>query len=128
MSDNDKEVYVDAKFRYNGRDLIVRRSWYSYGNGRQPAFLCFDEADEECNLESGIPYGVLTINLDHSATEWDERDFAYMQFIDTNNWPGIEDILKDVTWCQPIGAYVQSGFCTYPIYIFNSAIEEVKTW
>lgn len=125
MSNSDK-IYLEASFDWNGRHLMVRRSWYNYGSGKQPAIMCFDEADEECNLASGFPYGVLTVNLDHPVTEFDEDDGVYMQFLDVNNWPGIEDILKDVVWCQPVHAYCRSGFVNYPIYIFNADIEEVR--
>ena len=120
------EVYLDARFNWNGRELVVRRSWYNYGSGRQPAILCFDEHDEECCTQSGIPYGLLTVNLDHPATEYDPDDKVVMQFLDVNNWPGIEEILSDVMWCQPAHAYCQSGFVNYPIWIFSPDIQEVS--
>lgn len=111
-----------ASFNYNGHDLVVMRSEYQYGSCKQLALLCFDDADPECSVASGCPYGILTVNLDDPRCEpWGDDDYN-MQFLDVNNWPGIEWILNhddNVDWAEPTMAKQQSGFVTYPIWIFD---------
>ena len=121
----ESEIYIKAQFEWNGRTLTVMRAEYQYGSFNQPAYLCFDDADPECSVASGNPYGVLSVNLNHPATEHEDDDNLYMQFVDVNNWPGIEDILDRVMWCQSARAYCQSGFVRYPIYIFSPDIEHI---
>ena len=122
---NDDTLYLDARFQWNDRELTVRRSMYQHGD-MQPAILCFDNNDPECCEQNGVPYGVLTVNLNHPAcAQYD--DLLVMQFVDVNNWPGIEDILKDCMWCEPSQAYVQSGFVKYPIYIFSPDIQPMNS-
>ena len=115
------------QLNYNGRTLTVMRSEYQYGSCRQPAILCFDDADPECSVASGCPYGVLTVNLDAPECEPMGDGMPLMQFLDVNNWPGIEWILQhgDVDWCEPAGAVVQSGYVKYPLYYWSQDIPHV---
>ena len=114
-------------FTYEDRTLVVRQSRYQYGSGNQPAILCFDNTDPECSVASGIPYGVLTVNLDDPSCEHEDEDMPLMQFLDTNNWPGIEWLLRheEVSWCEPTGVITQSGFVRYPMYYFDQNIPHV---
>lgn len=116
---------MDYTFIYADRELVVRRAEYQYGSCQQPAILCFDNSDYECSEASGIPYGILTVNLDDPRCEPAGDDLPLMQFLDVNNWPGIESILHDVDWAEPSGDFVQSGFVRYPIYLFDPNIPHV---
>ena len=115
-------------FKYNDRVLTVRRSTYAYGSYKQPAILAFDNSDEECCEASGCPYGVLTVNLDAPQCEPMEDGMPFMQFLDINNWPGIEWILghdDHVDWCEKTGFKMQSGYVKYPCYYWDPEIPEV---
>lgn len=110
-----------ATFRWNGMDLTVMRGEYNWGSGKQLAILCFDDTDPECDVASGIPYGILTVNLDDPRCEPLDEDYA-CQFLDVNNWPGIEWILShddNVDWAEPTRASQQSGFVNYPLWMFD---------
>lgn len=109
-----------AEFKWHDRNLTVMRGEYQYGSCKQLAILCFDDTDPECCVASGIPYGVLTVNLDDPRCEpFDDEQYA-IQFLDVNNWPGIEKVLADCDWAQPTGAYQHSGFVKYPLWIFDT--------
>jgi hypothetical protein len=111
---------VDFSFEYKGRRLTVKRSTYQYGSGQQLAILCFvEDADEMRGM-----YGALTVNLDDPMCEPFDSDYA-MQYIDVNNWPGIEDALAGCDWCQRTGDRMRSGFVEYPLYIFSLDIPEI---
>ena len=115
-------------FKWNDRVLSVYRAEYQYGSGDQLAILAFDENDEECCIASGMPYGVLTVNLGDN-TQWtmalaflDQQDKWGIQYVDINNWPGIEWVLDhdpNVDWLKPVGVKTRSGFVTYPLYAFD---------
>ncbi len=110
-----------ANFKWNNRNLTVMRGEYQYGSCKQLAILCFDDTDPECCVASGIPYGVLTVNLDDPRCEPIDGQYQ-MQFLDVNNWPGIEWILdhdEGVDWLEKTNDKQQSGFVTYPLYIFD---------
>lgn len=61
----------------------------------------------------GEPYGVFTTNLE------DEEVPEGAAFLDTNNFPDIEEHLQKagLIEVQPIG-HAFSGFCVYPLYKF----------
>lgn len=113
-----------ASFKWNGRTLTVLRGEYQYGSCKQLAILAFDDDDWECSVASGNPYGVLTVNLDDPRCEpFGDEEFM-MQFLDVNNWPGIEWVLQHdelVDWAQPTKDKQQSGFVSYPIWIFDAS-------
>lgn len=108
---------MDFSFEYEGHTLAVRRSTYQYGSGRQLAILCLIEG-------TGEVYGVLTVNLDDPMCEPFDGDYA-MQYVDVNNWLGIEDVLEGCNWCERTGARQRSGFVEYPLYIFSLDIPEI---
>lgn len=114
-----------ASFKWRGRNLTVLRSEYQYGSCKQPALLTFDDSNPMCSVASGIPYGILTVNLDDPACEPIDGAEMLMQFIDVNDWPGIEEILADVDWIEATDYKVRSGFVEYPLYIFGTDIEHV---
>lgn len=63
-------------------------------------------------MDTGEPFGNMTVNLEGIPNE----DCAYL---DTNNMPEVEEIVKKYHLGEPTGRYGQSGFCTYPEYKFN---------
>lgn len=110
-----------AIFKWGDRELTVLRSEYLYGSYKQLALLAFDEDDPECCIESGMPYGVITVNLDDPMCE-PEGDSKYgVQYLDVNNWPGLSWILShsDIDWAEQTESKMQSGFVTYPLWIFD---------
>ena len=111
-----------AQFNWNGRKLVIKRSEYQYGSCKQLAILAFDNDDDECCEACGIPYGVLTVNLDDPRCEPPADGKYGKQFLDVNNWPAIEWLLKhdeSCDWAEPTGYKCQSGFVTYPIWVFD---------
>lgn len=64
-------------------------------------------------------YNDLTKNF---ASEWPE-DYAY---IDTNNNPGVLDLLLKAGLIELTGIEERSGFCTYPLVKLN--LEKIKEY
>lgn len=57
------------------------------------------------------PYGNITVNLGEVP--------KYCGYIDTNNMPEIEKFIADNDLGDFTGLTLQSGFCEYPLYVFN---------
>jgi len=67
------------------------------------------------------PYCNITINL----IPFNDPALAC---IDTNNFPYLEDIIKENNLGEPVGISIPSGFCRYPVYRLNlKNIEKYKT-
>ena len=58
------------------------------------------------------PYGDISVNLNDNAPD-------YCAYVDTNNMPELEKFLEDNEIGYFTGMVKQSGFCTYPLYMFN---------
>ena len=69
--------------------------------------------DEEGYIE---PFADMTVNV----VDLPENEAA----IDTNNLPGLTDWIEENNLGMFTGRYVNSGFCSYPIYKLN--IENIK--
>lgn len=67
-----------------------------------------------CNkTEEGYePYGDITVNLSHKAPD-------YCGYVDVNNMPELEKFIADNQLGEFTGLVEQSGYCTYPLYMFN---------
>ena len=87
---------------FNFDNAILRKD--SYKNNKSLAVIL--EQDDEI-------IAVLTVNLPDS----DAHD--NLAYIDTNNVPWAEDYLIDNGIAKPTGAYMESGFCEYPLYEFD---------
>lgn len=63
--------------------------------------------------EEGVPepYGVVTVNLSEEVP-------PYCAYVDVNNMPELENFLRENRIAEFIGLEKQSGFCTYPLYLF----------
>lgn len=58
------------------------------------------------------PYGDMTVNLDSKAPD-------YCGYIDTNNLPELARFIEDNDLGEFTGLTKRSGFCEYPLYLFN---------
>jgi hypothetical protein len=61
-------------------------------------------------------FGVITVNL--SCPLQSDR----LAFVDENNYPGIGVWLQTNGIASPLGYTQRSGFCTYELFKFNTAI------
>lgn len=59
------------------------------------------------------PYGDLTVNLAGTAPD-------YCGYVDTNNMPELEKFIEDNRIGSFTGLMKQSGYCTYPLYMFDA--------
>lgn len=60
----------------------------------------------------GCPFARLTVNLGMNIPE----NYA---FIDTNNFPDAEKLIRDYDLGTNTGKYGSSGYCKYPLYEMN---------
>lgn len=60
------------------------------------------------------PYGDLTVNLDGKVPD-------YCGYVDTNNMPELEKFIEENRIGTFTGFVKQSGYCTYPLYMFDDA-------
>lgn len=58
------------------------------------------------------PFCDLTVNLDETLP-------PYMAYVDTNNLPQAEALIRVAGLGEPTGQMKASGFCMYPLYSFN---------
>lgn len=58
------------------------------------------------------PYGCVTVNLNEKAPD-------YCGYVDTNNMPELENFIKEHELGTFTGLIKQSGFCKYPLYMFD---------
>ncbi len=58
------------------------------------------------------PYGDLTVNLEGKAPD-------YCGYVDLNNMPELEKFIEDNDLGEFTGLTRRSGFCEYPLYMFN---------
>ena len=54
-------------------------------------------------------FATITVNFNENLDEG-------MAYLDTNNCPWVEDIVKKYCLGEPTCEYKQSGFCIYPLY------------
>lgn len=58
------------------------------------------------------PFGDMTVNLDGKAPD-------YCGYVDLNNMPELEKFIEDNKLGEFTGLMKQSGFCQYPLYLFD---------
>ena len=104
----EKKTYV-----YNGKNCTLAKT--SYVNNKTLAVVLKD-----CDNGDTL---VITVNLEYGFVINSRQ-----QYVDVNNFPSIEDFLvsngiaKKIPNCE-----MQSGFCIYPLYEFNTDLmEEMK--
>ena len=57
-------------------------------------------------------YGDVTVNLDSKAPD-------YCSYVDTTNMPELKNFIKDHDLGEFTGLSKRSGFCEFPLYMFN---------
>ena len=57
-------------------------------------------------------FGSITVNLPGSVPE-------HCAYVNTNNLSGILPFLKEYKLAKPLPVVGKSGFCTYPLFLFN---------
>lgn len=94
------------KLTYHGRPVMVKAE--SYRNNNTLALtLNYEDGDRD----------VVTVNL-NSHFQSDS-----MAFLDSNNYPDIEEFIQKNGLGLPMGITTQSGFVQYPLYtIFTDAL------
>lgn len=82
----------------------------TYANNKRLAVQAF-------TIPDGEPFATITVNIDYPLS----GDKAVNAFVDTNNYGvmNIEKFLQDNQIAKPTGRYGESGYCTYPEYIFD---------
>ena len=108
MKENIKLEYID--WLGNAVDLIPRLELYTVEDilGREMPGLAIVLSEE-----NGEMFDVLTVSFGEMIAL---RDCAY---VDTNNLPGAEDMLRKSGIAEETRFTHQSGFCTYPLWHFN---------
>jgi len=71
------------------------------------------------SYEDWEPFGRLTVCLGNIND-------PLKSYIDVNNMPGIETLLKDSGLAKPTGEWKVSAFCKYPVYEFN--LDELRKY
>lgn len=66
--------------------------------------------------ENGSPFSCLTVNLIQLPENY--------AFVDTNNMPSAEEFIKKYELGKSVDQWYTSGFCSYPLYVFD--IEKIK--
>ena len=90
----------------NYRKLKFVRSKYGYSNTLAVMAKNEDES----------PYGVATVYLEGQS----ETLAADEAFVDTNNWPQVDEQLTKLGLAEVVpGKVGQSGFCVYPAMKFD---------
>lgn len=95
-------------------ELVIQKTTYAT-NGRLALRLILVDGNYTAH------YATLTVNLPQ-ADHLDE-DCA---FVDTNNIPNADTLIRVYKLGKPTGRYVSSGFCLYPEYKFN--MDEVNKY
>lgn len=98
---------LEKKLLIDGKEVLCGIDFKQYiDNGVLACLLTFGD-EFPC---------VVTINLPIPPR------FKFGSYIDTNNYPDILPILKSNNFGILTEVYADSGFCTYPVFIFDKDI------
>lgn len=100
-----------------GQTIPVYFNIEEYVNSSSLALELIDDSNPKCHE----PYAGVTVCLPASNLLENKATDAY---IDTNNFPKVEDFLIKNNIAKPLGYSAMSGFCVYPAYRFN--LEVIK--
>lgn len=64
-------------------------------------------------------FGSITVNLPGGAPK-------HCAYVDTNKMSGVLPFLKEYRLAAPLPIVAESGFCTYPLFVFN--IEKLREY
>ena len=90
-----------------GETYNVRPVRTHYCNNNALAILLVEDTGEQ--------FAVITVNLEETNMFTNPA----LAFIDTNNCDWAENFLKENNLAKPAGYYGHSGWCTYPLYMFD---------
>lgn len=90
---------MKKKLTYHGRPVMVKAEYYR-NNGTLALTLNYEDGDRD----------VVTVNL-NSHFQSDS-----MAFLDSNNYPDIEEWIRKNNLGLSMNLTQQSGFCEYPLY------------
>ncbi len=93
---------------YEPEPVIVTLEVGTYTADRSLHVWLMEEGDT-----GSEPYADVTVNLGISVP-------PYCAYVDTNNMPELEGFLVDNNLAEFTGLEHDSGFCSYPLYMFNA--------
>lgn len=96
---------IESDFRFGKEEIALNMSTYAM-NGNM--YIGLDSMD--CGFPE--PFADLTVNLC-------EPLLPYQAYVDTNNLPEAELLIKSIGIGEPTGEMRTSGLSTYPLYKFN---------
>lgn len=97
-----------APYFYEPEPVTVTLEAGAYTSDRSLHVWLMEEGDT-----GPEPYADVTVNLDVSVP-------SYCAYVDTNNMPELEGFLVDNNLAEFTGLVHNSGFCSYPLYMFNA--------
>ena len=104
--ENSRPQFMKCESYGTSYDICIEASSYVHGGGFALELLFISDDDLE-------PYSNLTVNI---AARSSGHDCAY---IDTNNLPEAESLIKQYKLGKPTGRIGYSGYCSYPEYRFD---------
>ena len=81
-------------------------------NGAWIEGIAFNEFMDRFNEVCAVPFGDVTVNLSVAAPN-------YCGYLNVNDMPDIEKFITDNDLGEFTGFTQRSGFCEYPLYLFN---------
>ena len=100
----DNKLYFETQFGER-KKMVIEINMY-VNNG------CMYIGLQEQVEDYFEPYGDLTVNLEGKVPD-------YCGYVDVNNMPQIEKFIVDNDIGEFTGLSKKSGFCEYPLYLFN---------
>ena len=85
----------------------------SYANNGHIALSIFSPSEG--------PIADLTVNI-REVSEFPK----YCSCVDTNDFPEAEAVISQLRIGKPTGLFMNSGFCSYPLYVFD--LKALKEW
>ena len=87
-------------------DLCIERNEYAVRRGMALQLYCVEDGFRE-------PFADLTVNLPGYLPG------EHRAFVDTNNLPEAEELIRKYKLGEPTGRIGYSGYCSYPEYEFD---------
>ena len=98
-------------YEYRGHRVAISYTTYRK-TGTLAVLMNYIDGEMECD------YDVISVNL---CSGLQDEQTAY---VDTNNIPEIDRWLEENGIAEDTGVRTVSGFCTYPLMVFNNAEKE----
>lgn len=96
---------MDKTIIFGEEELTLTMDTYFNNENMYIGLDCMDDGYPE-------PFIDLTVNLDETLP-------PYMAYLDTNNFPQAEELVRKTGLGTPTGQTYASGFCVYPLYNFD---------